>query len=318
MIHWLIFGAVLVMDRLVVTGANGNLGRRLLRALQGRCALRALVRSERAAARLRSLRLSGDTEILVVDYLDVEAMGSALADAVAVVHLVGIIKEPAVGAYREAHEETCEVLAAAASQARVERIVYLSILGAHPQSSNACLASKGRAEAVLLEKGPTTRVFRVPMVLGEGDYASLALARRARRRVSFTFRAASLEQPLYAGDLVAAIVATLDDPQLGAGVVELAGPESLPRGALIQRAARCLGRSTRVISLPVGIGFALAWLLERTTSKPPVTRAMLGVLDHDDALDTASASRALGLSLTGLDAMLATCLTASERDGYST
>ncbi len=306
------------MDRLVVTGANGNLGRRLLRALQGRCPVRALVRSEGAAAQLRSLQLAAEIEILVVDYLDVEAMAWALADVSAVVHLVGIIKEPAAGAYREAHEKTCEVLAAAATQARVERIVYISILGAHPHSGNACLASKGRAEAVLLDKGPTTRVLRVPMVLGEGDYASLALARHARRRVSFTFRAASLEQPLYAGDLVAAILATLDDPKLSAGVVELAGPESLPRGALIERAARCLGRSTRVVSLPVGVGLALAWLLERVTPKPPVTRAMLEVLDHDDVLDAVSASRALGLSLTDLDAMLATCLTASERDGYST
>ena len=37
---------------------------------------------------------------------------------------------------------------------------------------------------------------------------------------------------------------------------------------------------------------------------PPVTRAMLGVLDHDDAVETTKAARKLGLRLTSLDDML--------------
>ena len=72
------------------------------------------------------------------------------------------------------------------------------------------------------------------MVLGEGDYASGALLRRAAQARSFAFRPASLEQPIYAGDVITAIgqAATLKY----AGGLDLAGAESLSRRALLQRA----------------------------------------------------------------------------------
>ena len=40
----------------------------------------------------------------------------------------------------------------------------------------------------------------------------------------------------------------------------------------------------------------------------PITRAMLGVLDHDDHIDPGAALSALGLSLTPLNAALRSCL----------
>jgi len=300
-----------VRGTLVITGANGNLGRRLLGAVSGRWRVRALVRSPSAAERIRALPEAGEVEVMVVDYLDDQAMFEALDGAGAVVHLVGIIKEPGAGAYRQAHEETCRVLAQAASAAGVERLVYLSILGAIPESANACLASKGNAEQILLEGAPPTRVLRVPMVLGEGDYASAALAKRARSRLNLLFRATSLEQPLYAGDLIDAIVASLETSEPVAGTLDLAGPESLTRAALTLRAARVLGRNTWLISLPLGWGLALAWLLERLATPPPVTRAMLGVLDHDDAIDPTASAQLLGVTLTSLDEMLTNCLSST-------
>jgi hypothetical protein len=84
-------------------------------------------------------------------------------------------------------------------------------------------------------------------------------------------------------------------------VLELAGPESLSRRALTRRAAALLGRHARIVSLPLGVGHAAAWLLERLSDDPPVTRAMLGVLDHDDRIDPLPAATALGITLTPLD-----------------
>lgn len=297
---------------IVVTGANGNLGRRLLQSLAGRTPLRAVVRSERAAQQIRDLALDPEPDVRVVDYLDVEAMTEALAGADYVVHLVGIIKETAASTYRDAHERTSAVLAQAADSAGALRIVYLSIVGSEPGSSNPCLASKGAAEAILLAAATPALVVRVPMVLGEGDYAVSALARRARKGWNVLLRGASLEQPIYAGDVIQAVMAgaggapapaALDDT-----VLELAGPVSLSRSELTRRCASVLGRSTRVISLPLFFGLLLAGLLERLLANPPVTVAMLGVLDHDDRVDPEPACHILGIELTPLDEVLARCL----------
>ena len=45
--------------------------------------------------------------------------------------------------------------------------------------------------------------------------------------------------------------------------------------------------------------------LERMLAEPPVTRAMLGVLEHDDEIDPQPAATRLGLALTPLAETLA-------------
>ncbi|MDA9049835.1 hypothetical protein N9K35_02620, partial [Pseudomonadales bacterium] len=94
------------------------------------------------------------------------------------------------------------------------------------------------------------------------------------------------------------------DDEPSRDVIELAGPESLARSALIRRAGAILGLKPGVISVPLWPGMIVAGLLELLLPVPPVTRAMLGVLNHDDAVDTTQAASQLGVRLTSLDAML--------------
>ena len=297
------------MTKWLITGANGNLGRNLIGALlnesTGDDEVVAVVRSDRAAGTIANSvgePLPERLTIRQLNYTDVEALRDACAGADCVVHLVGILKEGGGASYHEAHEASVEALLAAVAGTTVAHVTYLSIVGSTPTSSNACLASKGRAEAALREGAVAACVLRVPMVLGRGDYASAALANRARKPASSGFRMTSLEQPIFADDVVRAIrqAATL---RLDASL-DLGGPEVLTRAALTERAAAVLGGETRVRSLPRGPGFAMASVLGLLPN-PPVTRAMLEVLDHDDDVDSKLALDALQMdSLTPLDEML--------------
>jgi NADH dehydrogenase len=300
---------------ILVTGANGQLGRRLVRRLgrgEPRRGVRAVVRSQRAADSLRDLAVPG-FEVRVVDYRDAAALGEAASGCDAAVHLVGILKETRANRYEDAHERPSRALAEAASKAGLRRIVCVSILGSRPESPNACLASKGRAEAILLAGAVPALILRVPMVLGPGDPASAALARQARGgRVRLIRGGATLEQPIAARDLVEAIVAGLFRDGVGAQALDLAGPESLTHRALVERAARVLATQVEVGSVPLPLVQAFAWVAERAMAEPPLTRAMLGVLEHDDAIDPAPACRRLGITLTPLDDTLREALVAGE------
>jgi uncharacterized protein YbjT (DUF2867 family) len=288
-----------------ITGANGNLGQRLIRQLLAEGAsVTAVVRSGRAEQSLsRALNFNKQLRIEVIDYAETMLLAQAAYGAQYAVHLVGILKATKNSTYAKAHEASCTALIRALKDTSVEHITYLSILGAKPSSGNACLASKGKAERILHRSPVTACTLRVPMVIGERDYASKMLAQRANLKSSVTFRASSLEQPIYAGDVVDAICAAA---RLGLdGGLNLAGPESLTREDLYKRAAAVLGRSTSVRSVPIFFGYAIAWLLELFSAEPPITRAMLGVLDHDDQIDVAKAQQMLGLpELTDLDTML--------------
>jgi NADH dehydrogenase len=306
------------LGRIAVTGANGNLGRALARRLAAqrppRASVRCLVRSERAAAAVRAL--PGAPELEIVDWRDAERLARATEGCDALVHLVGILKETAGARYADAHEGAARALACAAKRAGFRRIVYLSILGARADSPNACLASKGRAEAILLESPLATTVLRVPMVLGEQEPASAALRARARARVVPLVRGgASLEQPIDAADVVEAILAALARPALAGKAIDLAGPESLPRRELVRRAAALAGGRPRFVSIPLAPVHLLAALAARWLSDPPLTPAMLGVLEHDDRIDPEPACRMLGIRLTPLDETLRRCLAPVSAEG---
>jgi NADH dehydrogenase len=293
----------------LVTGANGHLGRRLLAQVAGRRPALAVVRSARAARQLAEAL--GDTAVStqVVDWRDAGALELAARGCEAAVHLVGILKESPTSRYEEAHEEACRALAAAADAAGLHRIVYLSILGSHEGSANACLASRGRAERILREAKTPALIVRVPMVLGEGDAASRALRARATAPLLALPRGGrSLEQPIYAGDVVQALMQGLERPELDGAELDLAGPTCLEQRELIRRAAALYGRRPHVIPVPAALPLALAFALERWLADPPVTRAMLGVLGRDDCIDPAESCRRLGIALTPLDETLRRCV----------
>ncbi len=111
-------------------------------------------------------------------------------------------------------------------------------------------------------------------------------------------------QPIFADDVVEAIIAALTRPGVRDVALDLAGPEPLSQREFVARAARLYGRRPRVIPIPLALARGLALLAERLFANPPLTRAMLGVLCHDDCVDAEPACKKLGIELTSLDELL--------------
>ena len=300
-------------QRILLTGANGHLGQQWLEATTRNpptIATRALVRSDRAAAQVRALGPKAQPEDLrIVDYADREQLATAAQGCNAAIHLVGILKPSPTTSYQDAHEATCQALAAASREAGLRQLVYPSIFGAGATSSNACLASKGRAEQILLDSETPTTVLRLPMVLGPGDFATRALAGQARARfVPLVGGGATLQQPIDVRDVVGAMFRALQTSPPLNDVLELGGPETLSHAELIARAAAIVGGAPRTLSLPLGAVRAVSSLLETFLANPPLSRTVLEVLQHDDSIDNTIACSALDLELRDLDSTLRYCL----------
>jgi uncharacterized protein YbjT (DUF2867 family) len=311
--------------RVLVTGANGQIGRRLIERLarsNPRVTVRAVVRSERAAETLEALPAKVRPEISVVDYRDAGELADVARICRYAVHLVGILKETSTSRYEDAHEGSARAIANAAAAADLRRVVYLSILGSDPKSANACLASKGRAEQILLDAKTPALVLRVPMVVGPGDITANIVRREAFARVlPLAAGGRSRTQPIYARDVVEAIIAGLERDGLDDLILDLAGPESLTHREFIERAARLHGRRPRVVSIPVALLAFFAGLAERFLANAPLTKSALDVMLADDEIDPEPARRKLGIELTPLDEILLRCVgpqadsSNSEREG---
>ena len=191
--------------RIAITGANGHLGMRLIGEICQEHSVLALVRSESAA---RTVRNSFADKVCceVVDYANAEQLARATEGVTVLVHLVGIIKESGANSFYQAHEATSQalvnMLSITGSETKphgtnsLQQIIYLSLLGVDKNSTNPCFASRAMAEEILAQASVPVTIIRVPMVLGEGDFASGSLAKRVHKRSCFILRGDSLEQPI--------------------------------------------------------------------------------------------------------------------------
>lgn len=290
----------------LVTGGNGQIAQQLYALLASRgIPGRAVVRSERAAKQVSALPDGVRPKIEILDYRDTAALTKAAAGCRAIVHLVGILKEGADTKYADAHENTCTAVAAAAAEMKLDRIVYLSIFGSRPDASNACLASKGRAESILQQSGVATTVLKVPMVVGPDDPASRALRGQATKTlIPLIGGGHTIQQPLDIQDLLAALVASVEHTSSTSHALNFGGPEALAHRELVARSGALYGTEMRFFSIPVAAMQGLATIFELTQKNPAITRAMLGVLQHDDRIDNSDAIAALGVTLSPLQTTL--------------
>ena len=286
---------------IIVSGANGYIGKAFLRRIlhMGHKEIRALVRSEKAKNELATE--FEDLDVMVVDYLDRRSIDSALLEGAHLFHLVGTIRQTRQFSFRAIHEDLCNAIVDAPT--KLSKITSLSVTGASFHSINSCLKSRANADRIFDASDVSTAVVRIPMVLGGNGHASEALRKNARKRLVFSFRASSLEQPIFLDDVIAILYESLKNKSLE-GIFDLGGPESITRRELIRFAGKIVKTNPIIISLPLFLGNLFAWLLEKIQKEPLISRVTLGVLDHDDDVDNSDTLAAFGLTLTSLDVML--------------
>jgi NADH dehydrogenase len=287
--------------RAAVTGANGAVGQAILRSAPA-VELVAVVRSERAAAELRPR--AGAARVVRLSYEDATGLGAAFEGATAVVHLAGVLVERPGSRYEDANVESTRRVAAAAKRAGVDKLVLVSAVGADPRSRNRYWRTKGEAEALVHAAGLAYTILRVPMLLGRGTEAALALRRRlARRTVALHGGGRTRQQPLAVDDVARAALRACDPGVATDRTLELVGPTPATARELVERAA-CLGaRRVRIVSLPLWSA-RLALAIVRRAGGRGFSPDALEVLTTDTTVDPAPAARALGIALTPLDDMI--------------
>jgi uncharacterized protein YbjT (DUF2867 family) len=294
------------MPRVVVTGANGALGRVLIERALARPGVEvvALVRSASAEATLTAAR---DPRLTVrrVAWSDAAGLAEACAGAQGVIHLAGVLIPTRTESYEAANVETARAIGAAAVAGGAAKLVLVSAVGADARSHNAYYRSKGLAEERVRAAGLPYTIVRCPLLLACHSIGSHVLARQADRPLALMIDGGlNLEQPADARDVAdAALNAALDTARANGAALDLVGPESLARRELVARCARLRGRAPRVVSVPSSALRLLCGWRERWLG-PGFSPDVLDVMLDDVRLDAAPAAHALGLELHPLDATL--------------
>lgn len=294
--------------KLAVTGANGAVGRAILRC--GRRAATepvnfvAAVRSERAAQQIRP-QLSDTDTVAILSYDDAASLDAAFQGAGAVIHLPGILIERADSTYEQANVASTRSVMEAAKKAGAQKLVLVSATGADEKSSNRYYRTKGQAEVLVRASGLAYTILRAPLLLGPETAGAAALKRNvAGPKAKLVGGGRNLQQPLYVDDLArAAVIAATQDPVARNMTLELVGPVSLPERELVERAARTLAREVRIGSIPKTL-LGLALRIRQVVAGPGFSADALEVIAADTRIDPQPAARKLGIQLTGIDEMI--------------
>ena len=221
-----------------------------------------------------------------------DGWGPAVAGARAVAHLAGALRPTGNDTYRSANVDTTRAVAEAATGAGVERIVFLSYVGADPASPNEYLSSKGEAEAILRQSGVPLTVFRCVHIVGPPEHpgpTAAAFMQPGRGPVRVPGSGKQRIAPLYVADVADAVTKALTDPDAPTGTFELGGPEEMSMDELV---LVLNGPQMRITHLPVPLARLIARLL------PSLTPALMELLLANNVVGAGrSAAEAFGLSL---------------------
>ncbi len=233
--------------RILLTGASGYVGGRLLRALEQRgLAVRCLARQPEALLP----KVGAGTEVVAGDVFDPASLGAAFEGISAAYYLIHSMGS--TGSFEEQDRVAATNFADAARSAGVERIVYLGGLGSDDDLSPH-LRSRQEVGELLRASGVPVLEFRASIVIGPGSL-SFEMIRSLVERLPVMITPKWVKvpaQPIAIDDLLAYLVAALDLPVAEYRIYEIGGADVVSYADLMRSYARQRGKRLRILSVPV-------------------------------------------------------------------
>ena len=265
---------------MLVTGASGYVGRRLVARLAERgTPVRALVHRSQN-------ELPTGVEAVSGDIADSASLASACAGVDAVVNLAAITadRKPLAGGYDRVNAEGPAALAAAARAAGVRRFVHLAGIDTTVGPPGPYLAGRRRGDAAVLASGiESVAIVRPSIMFGGRDSAFVkALARLVRLAPAVPVPGDGTVriQMVWVEDVVRCIVQLADD--MRPGQFPVGGPDQPTYDEVLDTIGEGLGkRRVRKLHLPMPVFAAQARVLALLPS-PPLTPAALELFASDN------------------------------------
>jgi uncharacterized protein YbjT (DUF2867 family) len=177
-----------------------------------------------------------------------------------------------------------ENFATAALDAGVQRVVYLGGIAPTDSGPSPHLASRIEVEEILLESAPSATALRASIVIGARSSSFRMLVRLVERLRLLPMPAwrANLTQPIAERDAVEFLARTPNVPEAAGRSLDIAGPDVVSYGEMIERIAESLG----VGRTPVGLGFSLtppaSAVVSAVTGQPiELVRPLMESLEHE-------------------------------------
>ncbi|MDR5656470.1 NAD(P)H-binding protein [Halodesulfurarchaeum sp. HSR-GB] len=288
--------------KVLVTGATGFVGSNLVPdLLEHGYEVRALTRDRSKGEK----RLDDRVEVVEGDVLDPETLDGVFEDidvAYYLVHSLGI-----GGEFEERDNQAAANFATAASEAGVDRVIYLGGLGETGPDLSPHLRSRREVETLLREGEYDLTSFRAAIIVGAGS-ASFEMVRQmvSRLPVMITPKwVRTPSQPIAIADVIEYLRRAIEIPETAGETLEIGGPEVLSYQEMMERTAAALGRRLYVIPVPVLTPKLSVYWIDLVTDTPKhISHPLIEGLKNPVVVTDDRAEELIPMELTPFDEAL--------------
>jgi NADH dehydrogenase len=293
----------------LVTGAAGVMGKRLVRGLSAR------------GASVRCLVLPNDPDREALRQLGCDVVEGDLqkpdswrhvTDGVATVyHLAAVILSHDPSVFQRVNLEGTAHLVRAAARSGVRHFVYVSSASVTYPKRTPYAESKFAAEAVVRAEGSFAyTIVRPTLVYDEQGGQEFLLFRDFLRRypvVPFVGAGGALKRPVFSQDVIDGLLLLLENPKSHGKVYNFSGAEAISMLDLARLVLRHCGEERVFVHVPELLCRAVATLAEALMERPLITPSAIAGLTNDADLDPGEAIADLGYRPLGVHAGFERC-----------
>ena len=296
------------IKQVTVFGGSGFVGRAIVRALaQEGYQVRVACRRIELAERIKTAGDVGQITILRTNLRIPASVAAAVSGSQAVINASGIAFQRGRQRYETVHVEGARAIAEAAKAAGVQRLVHISGIGADQRNStNRFIRSKVDAEDAIVSGFADATMLRPSVVFGPEDAMFNRMAQIARQApfLPVVGDGSARVQPVYVGDVGAAVVAVLERPDTAKSVFELGGPHVYTYREIGKLVLREIDRHKRIVGVPAGLMKIMGFFAE-FLPVPPLTHDQVDLLVTDNVTRPGAPGLAeLGIEPTAAEAIL--------------
>jgi uncharacterized protein YbjT (DUF2867 family) len=301
-------------ERILLTGASGYVGGRLLHRLEARgLRVRCLARRPEFLAE----RIGPNSEIVEGDVLRAETLRAALEGVRTAYYMVHSMGTASREGFEVQDRLGAQNFARAARAAGVSRIVYLGGLGDEESDLSAHLRSRHEVGRALRESGVPVIEFRASVVIGSGSLSFEMLSALVERLPAMVTPrwVHVVAQPIAIRDLLAYLEAALDLETEESRVYEIGGADRVSYGGLMQEYARQRGLRRLMIPVPVLTPrLSSLWLGLVTPLYARVGRDLIESICHETVVREDGARRDFAIEPIGVREAIASALANEDRE----
>jgi uncharacterized protein YbjT (DUF2867 family) len=299
------------IDHLVtIYGGSGFIGRHVVRAFAQRgWRIRVAVRRPDLAFHLQPQGRVGQIHAVQANLRYPDSVMRAAEGASAIVNLVGILHQKGQQTFDAVQASGAGAVARAAAEAGA-KLVHVSAIGADARSASHYARTKAAGEKAALSAVPEAVIMRPSIVFGPEDdfFNRFAALARWLPALPLIGGGETRFQPVFVGDVAAAIVAAVDGRAHASTTYELGGPEVKTFRELLEFILREIGRERILVPLPFALARLQAFFLE-FLPKPPLTRDQVLLLERDNVVSKSAERdhrtlKGLGIAPTSLEAVV--------------